>query len=338
MTWLVFVLGLALAVIGGMAVYSGAPIIQIERGWAEVIAGSVAVSGGVVTIALAVVVAQIKDLRRAVRQGSARPIQPAAEPEPSLAELRPTRGPEEAVFVSGSGEVQADERSPEFQHPAESHETRGIASAGAGDADQPEAAAAIVSEGRAPEPAIAAAEGEGHAPPVDHAEARAASVESSETLPRRLIAPSSDLTQGADREQGRTAAPLSRDWLTRPLLRSRSPRTVPDASLPVPETPEAEDQTPALPAAHHERPEIAESEPLSADAATLVTPAPGFGEDHAPPPEATVIGRYQSGASSYTMYSDGAIDVETEGGEVHRFGSMEDLKTFIARQERALEA
>ena len=49
--------------------------------------------------------------------------------------------------------------------------------------------------------------------------------------------------------------------------------------------------------------------------------------------EVTVIGRYKAGVASYVMYSDGTIEVETEGGELRRFGSMDELKTFIAKQD-----
>ena len=48
----------------------------------------------------------------------------------------------------------------------------------------------------------------------------------------------------------------------------------------------------------------------------------------------TVVGRYESGGASYVLFSDGTIEVETEMG-THRFGSMEELKTYIDQQDKA---
>ena len=53
--------------------------------------------------------------------------------------------------------------------------------------------------------------------------------------------------------------------------------------------------------------------------------------------ERTVVGRYQAGGASYALFSDGTIEVETDTG-VHRFGSMDELKQFLERQDRANQA
>ena len=47
-----------------------------------------------------------------------------------------------------------------------------------------------------------------------------------------------------------------------------------------------------------------------------------------------MVGRYESGGASYVLFSDGTIEVETEMG-THRFGSMEELKTYIDQQDKA---
>ena len=156
-----------------------------------------------------------------------------------------------------------------------------------------------------------------------------------------MTAPSSDLTR-AERDDNRPAAPPSRDWLSRPLLRARSPKPAPEhPSLAPAETAPVTDE--AEPAGPPLRPTLAEPAPPEEPAliqapepepSVLTTPEPSPSIE--PAGEPTVIGRYQSGASAYTMYSNGVIDVETEGGDVHRFGSMEELKAFIARQENAL--
>jgi hypothetical protein len=62
MSYIVFVFGALLAVVGGLSVYDGYSIITLERGWAEVIAGSVALTGGIVTISLAMVLHKLQAL------------------------------------------------------------------------------------------------------------------------------------------------------------------------------------------------------------------------------------------------------------------------------------
>ena len=46
----------------------------------------------------------------------------------------------------------------------------------------------------------------------------------------------------------------------------------------------------------------------------------------------TVVGRYEANGASYVLFSDGTIEVETDGG-THRFASMAALKDHIERQD-----
>ena len=41
-----------------------------------------------------------------------------------------------------------------------------------------------------------------------------------------------------------------------------------------------------------------------------------------------MVGRYSSGDSHYTLYSDGSIDAQTDQG-IFRFASMADLRAHI---------
>ncbi len=59
-----FVLSLAMIGAGGFAVWTGYDIIQMERGWAFVIAGSVVASGGAVLLGLSAVAGRLGRLRR----------------------------------------------------------------------------------------------------------------------------------------------------------------------------------------------------------------------------------------------------------------------------------
>jgi hypothetical protein len=43
------------------------------------------------------------------------------------------------------------------------------------------------------------------------------------------------------------------------------------------------------------------------------------------------IARHRSGSTSYVMFADGSIDVETEDG-IHRFASLGEFRTFLASQ------
>jgi len=51
-----------------------------------------------------------------------------------------------------------------------------------------------------------------------------------------------------------------------------------------------------------------------------------------PEPGPQVVGRYSAGGAHYVIYSDGAIEAETEEGGL-RFASMDELKTYIANRK-----
>ncbi|HMB10826.1 hypothetical protein [Saliniramus sp.] len=106
-------------------------------------------------------------------------------------------------------------------------------------------------------------------------------------------------------------------------------------TLPEPE-PEIIPEPDRLPAAIESEPEPApqpqpkhepEPEPVPAhepEPAPILEP-----EEAAPAPELNVIGTYESGGNTYTMYADGSIDAKTPEGDYH-FASLDELKTFIA--------
>jgi hypothetical protein len=334
MTWLVFIVGAALAAIGGASIYSGAPIIQIERGWAEVIAGSVAVSGGVVTLALGVVVLRLRDLHRTLLGAAPRTAE-AIEADAGVAgstseAQREADGIIPAPSVDHAASTgSADDLGPSF------HEAPGLVgtihpdteSLGDSPPAAPDEAQAEPPATEAREPADNFVDRQPSAAPMVSPDAPADDV----GPPRRLTAPSSDLSD-VEREPLRERAPLSRDWLSRPLLRARSRPAPPEPPPLFANPPEPDDAPPVTVSA-----DLGSDFPAPATSPPPVDPGaePDLG-DLPQEPEVAVVGRYQAGASSYTMYSDGAIDVETEGGDVHRFGSMDELKAFIARQERAL--
>ncbi len=69
MTYLILALGALLALCGALAILAGYPVIQIERGWAGVIAGATALSCGIVTVALGLILQRLTDLAALLKGG-----------------------------------------------------------------------------------------------------------------------------------------------------------------------------------------------------------------------------------------------------------------------------
>jgi hypothetical protein len=69
MSYLVFALGALLSLCGAFAIAAGYGIIQVERGWAGVIAGATALSGGIVTITLGFVLHSLSGLHALLKTG-----------------------------------------------------------------------------------------------------------------------------------------------------------------------------------------------------------------------------------------------------------------------------
>ena len=62
----VYLLGLLLVAGGGASMWTGFDIVQVERGWTQVIAGAAALSGGVVTLAIGALIGAVNKLHGAV--------------------------------------------------------------------------------------------------------------------------------------------------------------------------------------------------------------------------------------------------------------------------------
>lgn len=69
MSYLVLALGAFLSLCGAFAIYAGYGIIQVERGWASVIAGSMALSCGVVTLALGLILHRLSSMHASLKSG-----------------------------------------------------------------------------------------------------------------------------------------------------------------------------------------------------------------------------------------------------------------------------
>ncbi len=85
MSYIVFGLGILLTAAGSLSIYAGFDIIEAERGWTEVIAGTTAATGGIVTISLAMVLHRIGTLAELFK-GLAQPasVAPFAASDPRV--------------------------------------------------------------------------------------------------------------------------------------------------------------------------------------------------------------------------------------------------------------
>jgi hypothetical protein len=92
MSYLVLALGTLLALCGAFAISAGYGIIQVERGWAGVIAGATALSGGIVTIALGFILRSLSGLHALLNTGKGLTPLPRELGEDEASELRPEPG------------------------------------------------------------------------------------------------------------------------------------------------------------------------------------------------------------------------------------------------------
>ena len=92
MSYLVLALGTLLSLSGAFAIYAGYGIIQVERGWAGVIAGATALSGGIVTIALGFILHSLSGLHALLKTGKGLTPLPRELGEGETSELGPEPG------------------------------------------------------------------------------------------------------------------------------------------------------------------------------------------------------------------------------------------------------
>ncbi len=119
MKYALLVLGILLVVTGGYFLFTGSNIVESERGWSSVIAGTTALTGGIITLALAGVVKGLEDLKQLLASAAVQPEAaiafateaPAAAMEaamemliaPNLGPAPAGRGTRAAVRSRGSG-------------------------------------------------------------------------------------------------------------------------------------------------------------------------------------------------------------------------------------------
>ncbi|OAS22467.1 hypothetical protein [Methylobacterium platani] len=303
-----FVLALLMLIGGVAAIVQGIPFVRLEVGWTMVIAGTVGASGGAVLLGIAAAVARLGRIERAL---AGRPAAVSAEPGAEAAPARPGRSEPVMPPVPPPIPFPAAAPSASEMRPAEptgfdggAALAAGAAVAGAGlaaselrltraeDADLPHAAPGPMAHDPAP-PEAGRHEPALHVPVeeprLEAVEARAAEIHAAEIHASEIHAAE---IHAADPHGAAPPPPAPPD--AEPMVPAE---VMPPASQPVPPAPEP-----------------AREEPLPED---------GPGE----PPAKTVIGTYDSGGNTYTMYADGTIDAETPAGRFH-FASIDELKAF----------
>ena len=335
MSYLVFALGLLLSICGAAAISFGYGIIDVERGWANVISGSVALTGGIVTIALAMILHSLSGLRPALkaeraRRSIAKALSPAEPPaleaaetlaiaaEPQAMEQATEFAPAPAAIPASIDEV---ERAPEAEPPAPLAAAPAPASAPASAPAAPRAEASIEDIRRVVAQSIERAASERRVA-IEAAAAPATDVEAAPAQP--VAAPSRrrpfslpralDLKDIAPQHFGAAKAGPA-------LARGDASEAERAEAVPAPErsasrTPAAETAPAAAVQAQPPRPPVEK----------LQGSPPRRGDDRF-----DVIGRYESEGTSYVMFADGSIDARSDLGAFH-FSSMAELKAFMESQ------
>jgi hypothetical protein len=305
MKYALFVLGMILIVVGGYFLFSGSNIIEVERGWASVISGTTALTGGIITLGLAGVVKSLEDLRRLWAAGVERSVAGVAFQEvrvPAVAAIDIPVAPDfsraEAEAISPfEVEVEADE--------------------------PPLPPAPEVIPNPLPSPSIR--ERPRLTPQFERSQDTAE--------PSAAIA--------ALRQ--RVADDFSLNWPSfnqRPEPAPEPP--TPIESAPVEPTPDPEPVTPPplhLDDLDLDEPELlrheaeatetlepeteTEAEPVPAPVEFATAEADGSSASEAPKPKA--IGRYEADGTVYVMFADGSIEAQSAEGTRH-FKSMAELK------------
>jgi len=335
MSYLVYALGAFLSLCGATAFYSGYGIIEVERGWAMVIAGSVAFSAGLVIVALGLILHELARLealwatapRRALRARRAfagdRRDEFLASPEA----FGP--GSEPAALVppapAGRGWPARSARSG-LSAARNLIKTRG--------AVVPRGRPATPSEGAPLEPSLdrpAAPEGQQEEPWGEGPDLRQGQEEKQERLAQPQV-PFKEQGGRAIKEEPSVEPPIAEP--AAPNLQPAEPSAKPYIEVATPTaslSPNFEEELfielrraqeailgrsePPVPD-QNEKPEMAHDEsgalpPLSSNAQELA-----------------VVGQYDTQGTSYVMYSDGSVEARTQRAVFH-FRSMAELKAFL---------
>ena len=353
--WVVLTLGVLLAVAGLISLWQGIGLVEFERGTAAVIAGAVCLTGGIITIALYFVLCALEQLQLAA------PAAKAAEPEtpktPEAPEVAEAPAPEPELKLPMAAPLpplppreepaalKLDIEPPKFEMPAPAPvvETKPVE-------HKPEPASAAPVVAVAATAAVASGGFFGlrnlfarRAEPVKAAEVEREE-ESAPKLPDFLVRRDVMLDKAEDQneaedvaasedvaEDERSEGPSDSDkyaWLEKALSGEDEEKPEPEFDWLRNRNAPDSDKEPILDDVRDEDESEADQEPEPQEEVAAEPAAEA--ESVTPPP--SIIGRYNSGGTEYTLYSDGSIDAETAEGHLH-FASMADLRAHIEAQQ-----
>jgi hypothetical protein len=300
MKYALFVLGMILIVVGGYFLFAGSNIIEVERGWASVIAGTTALTGGVITLGLAGVVKSLEDLRRLWAAGVERPVAGVAfqeAPVPAVTAIEMPVAPdfsrsEAEAIPPFEAEVAAGEPPLEvIPNPLPSPSVR----------ERPRLTPQFERSQDTAEPSAAIA-----------ALRQRVADDFSLNWPSFNQRPEPAPESAIPIESAPTEPTPDPDPVTPPPLHFD------DLDVDEPELLPREAETAET---HQTEPE---AEPVSAVPAEFATAeADGSSASEAPKPKA--IGRYEAEGTVYVMFADGSIEAQSAEGTCH-FKSMAELK------------
>jgi hypothetical protein len=306
---------LAMVVAGLVAIVSGSDGIGLESGWALVIAGSVASTGGVLVLALAFILRELRTLPDRLETAHTDEAGDNAQsPFEKLTPVEPPDRPPIPQVVQGPGFTRpvkpvGDQAPPVFAGPEEraaaaSRSSFPPRSPGPhGDAGSPGLPAASSSE------ELPVAEPVDKAPPVFPDFSPRALLEASRAKRKgRSKSIDPDLPQPQQRGAVEPAVVIPSDAMRGNESREPSEHD-PDAAAKA----AVADDMERVPSAEPRGSKVTEETPKEGPA---------------------IVGTYRSNGTVYVMYSDGSIEADTPEG-LFRFGSLEELKAHIASNAEA---
>lgn len=307
------VFGVLLVIAGAAAIYSGYDIIEIERGWASVIAGTTALTGGAITIALAWILRSLEELRATVETRDMRPA-------PAGTQVRQPETPAALPVALATASVRENAPVPQREEPV------------FGQFERTDAEMEEIAEQRFEPPGAPSA-----SPPKMPETSQPAAQKPA--LSRASYAFTSAAAKA--RTERRNEPSVSELWrrvgVNLDAAKSEPPAEAPEAPLT---------RSGSLPPTRQSDPAAAESEAgdwldqAMARFDEAIAPESGETGEEAPPlapssspeqPESAepeVIGRYEAEGTAYVMYADGSIDAQSEQG-ILRFHSLAELKAFF---------
>lgn len=340
--WVALAVGLALALFGARWMWTGWDIVQAERGWTAVIAGSAMLSGGLIVAMLAWTIMRLSGAPGVERQA------PPAQAEPP-SPFRKSSLATPAAIAAGAGAIVAttgaalarkatpDEPAPD-EPPKDAaveplppplpptapptigellrmSEERAIRDSHEKHFEEPETAPPPIEEAKAEPPPAR--------PPTDSDE-EDKDEDALEEVESREAAEEPATVGKAAPVAPQRAEPSSRDSEPPP-----APLRLPEME-PAPSRAPAADDEPVYDD-WLERTAREFDRELGRDALPKDEPPP-VEEPAAPPkPEPAVVGRYSSGDTNYLMFADGSIEAQTPEG-VMRFSSLTELKRFVEKR------